>query len=175
MRVRPEVVEKPVFRRLRRWGVAIRSTGLRAAVLVLAVGGLALAGLDPAGAAEPRGRRAAASSQSAAIRRSILDAITKNDPAVCTDLFTDHGIVDDVNALYVRGFNGPMIQDPSQARSTCEQVHSTNATPARSLVKVKKLTVTKKTAKPSVEVGVAGTSQVGLTRDARTWKLDSVS
>jgi len=144
-------------------------------VLVLVVGGFATAGLDPAGATEPRSRRAAPSSQSAAIRRSILDAITKNDPAVCTDLFTDHGIVDDVNALYVRGFNGPMIQDPSQARSTCEQVHSTNAAPARSLVKVKKLSVTKKTAKASVEVGVGGTYQIDLIRDGRTWKLDRVS
>jgi len=117
-------------------------------VLVLVVGGFALAGLDPASATENRGLETAAN-QSAAIRRSILDAITKNDPAVCTDLFTDHGIVDDVNALYVRGFNGPMTQDPTQARSTCEQVHSTDATPARSLVKVKKLSVTKKTAKAS--------------------------
>jgi hypothetical protein len=41
-----------------------------------------------------------------AIRRSILGAITKNDSAVCADLSTDHGIVDDANALYVRGFNG---------------------------------------------------------------------
>jgi hypothetical protein len=156
--------------------VAIRSSGLRTAVLVLVVGGSALAGLDPASATQPRGMRAAATNQSAAIRRSILDAITKNDPVVCTDLFTDHGIVDDVNALYVRGFNGPMTQDPSQARSTCEQVHSTNATPARSLVKVKKLRVTKnKTAKASVEVGVGGTYQVGLVRDGRIWKIDSVS
>jgi hypothetical protein len=155
--------------------VAIRSSGLRTAMLVLVVGGFALAGLDPASATGPRGMQAAASNQNAAIRRSILDAITKNDPVVCTDLFTDHGIVDDVNALYVRGFNGPMTQDPTQARSTCEQVHSTDATPARSLVKVKKLSVTKKTAKASVEVGVGGTYQIGLIRDGRTWKLDSVS
>jgi len=155
--------------------MAIELSGLRIAMLVLVVGGFALAGLDPAGATEPRGMQAAASNQSAAIRRSILDAITKNDPVVCTDLFTDHGIVDDVNALYVRGFNGPMTQDPTQARSTCEQVHSTDATPARSLVKVKKLSVTKKTAKASVEVGVGGTYQIGLIRDGRTWKLDSVS
>lgn len=154
--------------------MAIGSSGLRAALLMLVVGGLALAGLDPASATENRGLETA-TNQSAAIRRSILDAITKNDPAVCTDLFTDHGIVDDVNALYVRGFNGPMTQDPTLARSTCEQVHSTDATPARSLVKVKKLSVTKKTAKASVEVGVGGTYQIGLIRDGRTWKLDSVS
>ena len=155
--------------------MAIRSSPLRAAVLVLVVGGVATAGLNPAGATEPRGRQTVASSQSTAIRRSILDAITKNDPTVCTELFTVHGIVDDVNALYVRGFSGPMIQDPTQARSTCEQAHSTNAMPARSLVKVKKLSVTKKTAKASVEVGVGGTYQIGLIRDGRTWKLDSVS
>lgn len=155
--------------------MAIRSIGRRTVVLVLVVGGVATACLDPAGATEPRSRQAAASSQRAAIRHSILDAITKNDPTVCTDLFTDHGVVDDVNALYVRGFNGPMTQDPTQARSTCEQVHSTNATPARSLVKVTKLSVTKKTAKASVEVGVGGTYQIGLIRDGRTWKLDSVN
>jgi hypothetical protein len=144
-------------------------------MLSIAVTGLALSGIAPAGATRLPGSTVSAASQTGAIRRVILDAITKNDPAVCSDLFTDHGIVDNANALYVRGFNGPMIQDPEQARSACETVHSTDRTPARSLVKVKKLSVAKTAAKASVEVGVGGTYQMRLVRAGRTWKVDAVS
>jgi hypothetical protein len=144
-------------------------------MLAIPVTGLAASGIAPAGATRLPGSTASAASQTGAIKRVILDAITKNDPAVCSDLFTDHGIVDNANALYVRGFNGPMTQDPEQARSACETVHSTDRTPARSLVKVKKVTVTKTSAKASVEVGVGGTYQIRLVRDGRTWKIDAVS
>jgi hypothetical protein len=149
-----------------RWGVAM---------LAIPVTALAASGIAPAGATGLPGSTASSASQTGAIKAIILDAITKNDPAVCRDLFTDHGIVDNANALYVRGFNGPLTQNPEQARSACEAVHSTDRTPARSLVKVKKLSVAKTSAKASVEVGVGGTYQMRLVRDGGTWKIDAVS
>jgi hypothetical protein len=155
--------------------VAGQSHVLRAGALMLLLAGSFLVASDVADAADFRSDDAASNNQSGVIRRTILDGITKSDPAVCTGLFTDRGIVDDVNALYVKGFNGPLVQDPAEARSKCEQVHATDATPSRSLVKVKKLTVAKKTAKASVEVGVGGTYRLGLVRDAGTWKIDSVA
>jgi hypothetical protein len=118
---------------------------------------------------------AVADSQTSQIRKTILDAIAKNDPGVCVRLFTDHGVVDDVNALYVRGFNGPQISDPDQARATCQQVHARNATPARSLVVMKKLKVKGATAQASVEVGIGGTYDLKLVRLDRQWKIDAVS
>ena len=157
--------------------VATITSGFAFAGLAILLAGFAASGVRTATAMPTGGYGGAASvtSQTGAIRRSILDAITKNDPAVCTDLFTDHGIVDDANALYIRGFNGPLTQDPGQARSECERVHSTDATPARSLVKIKRLTITKNKAKASVEVGVGGTYQIRLVRDGTTWKIDAVS
>jgi hypothetical protein len=154
---------------------AHRSISLGLGLLAIALAGVGGSALDAAGATRLRGAGASATDQTGLIRRSILDAITKNDPAVCTTLFTDHGIVDDANALYIRGFNGPLTHDPDQARSECEHAHSTDATPARSLVKIKKLKVAKSTAKASVEVGVGGTYQVRLLRDGRTWRIDGVS
>ena len=118
---------------------------------------------------------AAANSQSSQLRKIILDAITKNDLGVCTQLFTDHGVVDDVNALYVRGFNGPQISDPGQAAARCEDVHTRNATPARSLVIVKTLKVKGKAAHASVEVGVGGTYDIGLVQRGGHWKIDAVN
>jgi hypothetical protein len=157
--------------------VAIITNGFAIAGLAMLLAGFAASGFGTAAATQTRGhdRATSVTSHTGAIRRFILDAITKNDPAVCTELFTDHGIVDDANALYVRGFNGPLTQDPGQARSECEKAHSTDATPARSLVKIKKLTITKNKAKASVEVGVGGTYQIRLVRDGTTWKIDTVS
>lgn len=153
-----------------------RSSGLATVVSALFLAGFVVLSPGDAGAVTSRSRTAAlAQSQTGRIRRSVLDAITARDPAVCADLFTDHGIVDDANALYVRGFNGPITQDPAQARNECEQVHATNATPAPSLVKIKKLSVRRNTAHASVEVGVGGTYQVGLVRSGSTWQIDSVS
>ncbi len=157
--------------------VAIVTSGFAITGLAMLLAGFTASGFGTAEAMQPRSHSGTtrATSQTDAIRRLILDAITKNDPAVCTALFTDHGIVDNANALYVRGFNGPLTHDPGQARLECEQAHSTDATPARSLVKIKRLTITKKTAKASVEVGVGGTYQIRLFRDGTAWKIDAVS